>query len=157
MIDFELPSEKKYSARISRKTLMDIKKGVLKYVFVGKRYRNPAYSAAMLAEDIGVNNRYLSAALQLHFGCNFNELVNKYRIEDAKNVMLGDNFQLTMEELALSTGFRTRQSFYNAFSKFVGVKPKDWLEAQLAERREAMERERAERLKNTSFVGLDFE
>lgn len=157
MIDFELPEEKAYSARINRQTLMDIKNGVRKYMIVGHRYRNPYYNAKALAEDLGVNTRYLSAALKLHFNCNFNELVNRLRIDDAKQIMLDDDFEMSMEDLAYSAGYQTRQTFYNAFAKYVGEKPTEWLENQREAKRIAAEQERQERLQNSSFKGLDFD
>ena len=157
ILDFELPEEKAYSARISRKTLMEIKKGVRKYIIVGRRYRNPKYSARQLAEDIGVNTRYLSAALQLHYNCNFNELVNKLRIDDAKEIMLEDDNQMTMEDVALSAGFCNRQSFYTAFGKFVGMKPKEWLTEQKRLRDDELTRQREQTRATSQFEGIAFD
>ena len=157
MIDFDLPEEKAYSARINRKTLMDIKKGIHNYIIVGRRYRNMKYTAAQLAADIGVNTRYLSAALRLHYGCNYAELVNKMRIDEAKQMMMTPGCELTMEDLALSVGFATRQSFYNAFSKFVGMKPTEWREQQIEQKRQEEEQERQARRAASSFTGLMFD
>lgn len=157
MIEFDVEQEKPYSARIGRGLLQDIKKGIDNYVFRGKRYRFVNYTAKQLAEDIGTNTRYLSAAIRLYYSCNFAELVNKLRIEEAKQMLLDVNCTLSMEDIAWSAGFAKRQSFYNAFAKFVGVKPREWREQQLAEqRREAEARRDALKASNT-FVGLDFD
>lgn len=157
MIEFDLPEEKAYSARINRQTLLTIKKGVRNYIIIGKRYRNMNYTAKQLAEDIGVNTRYLSAAIRLHFGCNFAELVNKLRVEDAKVMMLDRECTLTMEDISYSVGFANRQSFYTAFAKFVGVKPKEWLAQQREEEQQRIEEERRIAQKNIKFEGLAFE
>lgn len=157
ILDFDLPEEKAYSSRINRKTLMEIKKGVRNYIIIGRRYRNPKYSAKQLAEDIGVNTRYLSAALQLHYNCNFNELVNKFRIEDAKQIMLDEEFSMTMEDVAFSSGFCNRQSFYTAFNKYVGMKPKEWLNQIRQQRESELQRKREQVRANSSFVGISFD
>lgn len=144
MIDFDVPEEKQYSARISRLKLMEIKNGVQKYVFAGRRYRNVNFTAAQLAKNIGTNTRYLSAAIRLHYGCNFSELINKLRVDEAKQIMLAPHSTLTMEDISYSAGFSTRQSFYNAFSRFVGMKPKEWLANELEKKREEEEKQREE-------------
>ncbi|MBQ9092414.1 MAG: helix-turn-helix transcriptional regulator [Prevotella sp.] len=136
---------------------MEIKSGVQKFVFVGRRYRNVNFTAAQLAQNIGTNTRYLSAAIRLHYGCNFSELVNKLRVEEAKQIMLDPQNTLTMEDISYSAGFSTRQSFYNAFSKFVGMKPKEWL-VQEQEKKRAEEKRQREQYKATaSFDGIAFE
>ena len=126
-----MAEEKAYSRRISRDTLEKTRRGIHNYIIVGKRYRNPKYTALQLSEDIGVNTRYLSAAIQKHYGCNFATLVNKLRIEDAKEMLSATECTLTMEDLSYSAGFSTRQSFYNAFSKYVGMTPSEYRERVL--------------------------
>ena len=126
-----MAEEKAYSRRISRDTLEKTRRGIHNYIIVGKRYRNPKYTALQLSEDIGVNTRYLSAAIQKHYGCNFATLVNKLRIEDAKEMLSATECTLTMEDLSYSAGFSTRQSFYNAFSKYVGMPPSEYRERVL--------------------------
>lgn len=118
--------EKAYSKRINRKTLDMIRKGIHNYIIVGKRYRDVNYTARRLAEDINTNTRYLSAAVKLHYGCNFSELVNKLRVEDAKLMLSDPECTMTMEDISYSAGFANRQSFYTAFAKFVGVTPKEY-------------------------------
>ena len=136
---------------------MEIKSGVQKFVFVGRRYRNVNFTAAQLAQNIGTNTRYLSAAIRLHYGCNFSELVNKLRVEEAKQIMLDPQNTLTMEDISYSAGFSTRQSFYNAFSKFVGKKPKEWLAQEQEKKRAEEERQREQYKATASFDGIAFE
>lgn len=131
--------EKAYSKRISRKTLDQIRKGIHNYIVVGRRYRDINYTAKRLAEDMHTNTRYLSAAIRLHYGCNFAELVNKLRVEEAKQMLADPDCTMTMEDISISAGFANRQSFYTAFAKFVGVKPKDYRRKLLESRDSAFE------------------
>lgn len=123
-----MPEEKPYSRRISRDTLEKTRRGIHNYVIAGRRYRDPNYSALRLAADIGVNTRYLSAAIQKHYGCNFATLVNRLRINDAKEMLSDPQCTLSMEDLSYSAGFSTRQSFYNAFQRYVGITPTEYKE-----------------------------
>lgn len=128
--------EKAYSKRINRKTLDLIRKGVHNYVIVGRRYRDVNYTAKRLAEDIGTNTRYLSAGIRLHYQCNFAELVNRLRVDEAKQMISNSECTMTMEDIAFSAGFANRQSFYTAFARYVGVTPKEYRQ-QVVERRES--------------------
>ena len=46
-----MAEEKAYSRRISRDTLEKTRRGIHNYIIVGKRYRNPKYTALQLSED----------------------------------------------------------------------------------------------------------
>lgn len=144
MIEIEKQEEKAYSKRISREMLARIKRGVHNYIVVGHRYRDVNYSAKRLAEDIKTNTRYLSAALQLHYGCNYSVLVNRMRVEDAKLMLADPESTMTMEDISISCGFANRQSFYTAFGKYAGMAPKEY-------RRQMMER-----AKDDSFELIEF-
>lgn len=131
--------EKAYSKRINRKTLDDIRKGIHNYIIVGRRYRDVNYTAKRLAEDIHTNTRYLSAAIRLHYGCNFAELVNKLRVDEAKQMISNPDCTMTMEDISYSAGFANRQSFYTAFAKYVGITPKEYRQRIIDSRSTAFE------------------
>lgn len=131
--------EKAYSKRINRKTLDQIRKGIHNFIIVGRRYRDINYTAKRLADDMHTNTRYLSAAIRLHYGCNYAELVNKLRVEDAKQMLSEPDCTMTMEDISISSGFANRQSFYTAFGKYVGMKPKEYRQKILDSRDSAFE------------------
>lgn len=124
-LDVEI-TEKAYSRRINRATLEKIHKGVHNYIIVARRFRDVNYTAKRLAEDIGTNTRYLSAAIRFYYGSNYSELVNKLRVEEAKRMLSDADTTMTMEEISYSAGFANRQSFYTAFDKYCGMTPKKY-------------------------------
>ena len=72
---------------------------ILQKLIVEKRYRDPAYSAKRLADDLGTNTRYISAVVSLRFHMNYSCLVNEYRIKDAMYMLIDKrNEEKTMEE-----------------------------------------------------------
>ena len=52
-----------------------------------KKYKDKNYSARQLAKDLETNTRYISAVINVCFGMNYTSLVNKYRINEAVQVM----------------------------------------------------------------------
>ena len=101
---------------------------ILSILIVGKKYQDPNYSAKQLAIDLETNTRYLSAVVNLRFGCNYSSLVNQYRIRDAR-YLLSDkrtDVRKSMDEISREIGFSNRQSFYAAFYKYVGVTPREY-------------------------------
>lgn len=54
----------------------------------------------------------------------FPHFINHYRVEEAKKMMAQEAFRVyTLEAIADMAGFGTRQAFYNAFERHVGMKP----------------------------------
>ncbi len=117
--------EANYKSLISPQ-LMDEMKVKIQIIIVGqKKYKDKNYSAKQLAKDIGTNTRYISAVINMRFHMNYTSLINKYRIEEAMD-LLADyrNKELNIEEVSDMVGFANRQSFYTAFCKMVQMTPR---------------------------------
>lgn len=90
-----------------------------------KLYRDPAYTAARLADDLGTNTRYIAAAVALSTGDNYSALVNGLRLRDACRMMTSHKYRhLTLEEIGLLAGYASRQAFYLAFNRKYHCTPK---------------------------------
>lgn len=116
-----------YRTQIRPELIDEIYEQILRKMIVEKKYKDSAYTAKKLAEEINTNTRYISATVSLRFQMNYAELVNGYRIRDAIS-MLTDrrNRGLTMAEVADACGFANRQSFYAAFFRLHGKTPKEY-------------------------------
>lgn len=92
-----------------------------------KMYRDPNYSAKMLATDLQTNTRYISAVVNLRYQQNYASLVNELRIRDAMYMLIDGRYaDKRVEDIALMVGFANRQSFYSAFYKLKGMTPRDY-------------------------------
>lgn len=77
-----------------------------------------------IAEKLNTNRTYVSRLINEEFGMNFNEFVNKYRIEKAKEIILSDiNKKYTLEYVAEKSGFGSVASFLRVFKKIEGTTP----------------------------------
>ncbi len=100
---------------------------IMQKIIVEKKYRDPEYSAAQMAEDLGTNSRYISAVINLRFEKNYSSLVNEYRIREAMFLLIDHRYaQATIAEIGSMVGFSNRQSFYSAFFRERGVTPNEY-------------------------------
>ena len=116
--------EARYRYRISPKTMDKMQEQILNLIVMQKKYRDKEYSAKKLADEIGTTVVYVSAVVNTRFHMNFNQYVNKHRVDEAMTVLVDKRYQkLTIEEVGYMVGFANRQSFYMAFYRFMGITP----------------------------------
>ena len=106
---------------------------IINIVVVQKKYRDPDYSAKMLAKELETNTRYLSAVINSRFGMNYSCLLNEYRVKDALRLLADKkNAEKNVEEISAMVGFANRQSFYAAFYRIVGETPNGYRKKMLS-------------------------
>lgn len=89
-----------------------------------KIYMEPDITLDTLAESLRIMPRDLSMLINRHFGINFYEFINKYRIEEAKHMLVSEKFKkTTITDIYLAVGFNSKSVFYTFFKKFEGVTP----------------------------------
>ena len=93
-----------------------------------KPYLKVGYSLLDLTNDLGVPLYQVSFFLNHAKGKNFHDMLNEYRVEYSRELMLKEkNQQLTLEAIAFDSGFGNRNSFTIAFKKFTGNTPSAFL------------------------------
>lgn len=101
---------------------------LLAYLSESEPFLNPDLSLRELANQIEVHPNQLSWLLNNNFGKNYNEFINKYRIEAFKQkVKAPKNANLTIEGLAYESGFNSKTVFNTYFKKETGLTPKQFL------------------------------
>lgn len=92
-------------------------------------FTNPDLSLKSLADDIDTNTSYLSAAVNSHFNCNFSSLINQYRIDKARKMLVSDKYKhYSMDGIAIEVGFKSRTVFYQLFKSITGLSPALYVE-----------------------------
>ncbi len=87
-------------------------------------YRQMRLNRATLAEMVGIGEYQLSRVINRHFDKNFNELLNTYRIDEAKQRLRSENTQITV--IGFEVGFNSIASFNRVFKAKVGVSPTEY-------------------------------
>jgi AraC-like DNA-binding protein len=116
-----------YRNSVTPEFVEEIAKKIVSKLMIEQKYRDPNYSAKRLADDIGVNSRHISAVINLRFQQNYSQMVGEMRIQEAKYMLQDSSFNnMTMEDIAVNTGFSTRQSFYATFYRLSGITPREY-------------------------------
>ena len=79
-----------------------------------------------LADELKIPTYQLSEVLNQHMKTTFFDLINGYRVEEAKQ-RIKDNPQYTLLQIAHDSGFNNKTSFVNAFKRFEGQTPSQYL------------------------------
>ena len=88
-----------------------------------ERYRDSLLSLRSLSWGIKENTHYVSQVINQDLNSSFYELVNQYRIEQAKRLLV-DSPDQTVLEIALSVGFNSKSTFNAAFRRITGTTPR---------------------------------
>jgi len=116
------------------KQLWELFNDIMEKMITEKLYRNPEFSLGELTKKVKSNTKYVSSAIKLFSGLNFNYFVNTFRVQEATEWLLRDNFVMTMEELMQQCGFQNRGTFYRAFNAKVGMTPKEFRKRVVSEK-----------------------
>jgi len=93
-----------------------------------KVYKNSELRITTVSESLQTNRTYVSKLINEEFHMNFNEFVNKYRVEEAKKLLLENNLDLyTMQHIAEKSGFGSINSFTRVFKTIVGTPPSNYI------------------------------
>jgi AraC-like DNA-binding protein len=88
------------------------------------KYRDPNFSAQVLAGLLGVSASKLSRVIKNEYGMTYTNLVHNLRIQDAKRYLKNVRMSAySIEDIGTFAGFKNRQSFFNAFRKATGTTP----------------------------------
>jgi len=80
-----------------------------------------------LSKSLNTNRTYVSRLINQYYGKNFSELINHFRFEEAKRMLLMSEYSfLGIAEIASRAGFPSESSFYRVFKKETGMAPGDW-------------------------------
>jgi len=94
-------------------------------IMVEQWYLDPNLKLQKLARKLEIPPKNLSELINQAEGVNFNEFVNRLRIEHAQSIM-ATNPVLSNDEVADSSGFNSRSVFYTKFKYFTGVTPTEF-------------------------------
>lgn len=91
-------------------------------------YLDPQLSLKSLADALSTNTKYLSQVVNHCSGHNFQNFINRYRIEAVKSRLIDNaHAHLTLFGVAQQCGFKNKSTFYKVFKEIAGMTPKEFL------------------------------
>ncbi len=71
--------------------------------------------------------RDVSGVINKHFGTNFFEFMNSYRVEEAKRLLRDESMSdLTILDILLQAGFNSKSAFHRFFKRLTGMSPSEY-------------------------------
>jgi AraC-like DNA-binding protein len=107
---------------------------LVKYAYLAKNfiendkiYLNPSISLLLIADALKIPPYRLSHAITHYFGKNYHDIINSYRIEHAKKMLLSPDFEYySIDGIGNESGFGNKTTFYSAFKKYTGTTPAEF-------------------------------
>lgn len=90
-----------------------------------KLYLQRELGLSDLANEMGISTHHLSQSINEILKLNFYELINQYRVEEAKNKIKSEA-EKSLLQVAFEVGFNNKASFNNAFKKHAGMTPSEY-------------------------------
>ena len=89
-----------------------------------KIYRDPNLKITNVTSRLNTNRTYISKLINNEFQETFNEFVNRYRVEEVKNLFKADKEQqYTLNFIYETAGFGSLSSFIRIFKAMTGKTP----------------------------------
>lgn len=102
---------------------------LLKIMEEEKPFLDPDMTVTKLAKRMNVPKEHISQIVNQRFRLNFNQFLNKYRIEEAKKKLLDPKESgFVVLKIAYDVGFNSKSTFNTAFKKFTGINPSQYRE-----------------------------
>jgi AraC-like DNA-binding protein len=102
-----------------------------------KMYHEPELTLRQLSDKLGLPTYQVSQMINDGMNRNFYNLINTYRVEEAKQLLLEPgNRNYTILSIGFEAGFNSKTTFNTVFKKFTGLTPTEYRETywkQMAE------------------------
>lgn len=94
-------------------------------------FKDPELSGEKVREMLGTNRTYLSQVINQDLGTNFYNLVNRYRLKKAEEMLNNPlSRNMPLKNIAEICGFKSLSAFSNLFKQMYGKSPSDWREGK---------------------------
>jgi len=94
-----------------------------------KKYLDPNFNLKKLSIQIGCNTTYVSKCINTFNKSNFNDFINKYRIDYFKKLTKDfDKEKHLIKDFYLNCGFKQQSTFNRVFKQFEGITPTEHIE-----------------------------
>lgn len=100
----------------------------LEVYFQSKPYLQSGFNLSNIARETQIPYNQITLFFQVYLKINFSDWKNSARINHAKDLISnGQAKNLTLEAIALSCGYLSRSNFINAFKKYTGKNPSEFI------------------------------
>lgn len=124
---------KKYKkSGLTEQLSLELKEKLLELLEKDKIYRRNDMSLQKLSGLLNTSRHNTSQIINEHFNLNFFELINKYRIEEAKKILKDKQYQyenFNIIDVAYEVGFNNKVTFNKSFKKYNRITPSEYVKS----------------------------
>ncbi len=96
-------------------------------VVINRLYEDADLTLATLAFQLKTTTHELSAIINLGLGKNFNDFINEFRVREVIRKMQDESYdRLTLQGIALESGFNSKRTFNRVFKEMTGKTPVEY-------------------------------
>lgn len=117
--EIRIPQFSSLSFSIDENNIPDLLKDILHYMRLNF-HKN--ISLEQLGEEFNLHPNYICSLFQAHTKTTFLKYLDSLRLQESIAVLLRDK-ELTIEKVAISSGFMSERQFYKVFKKYTGITP----------------------------------
>ncbi len=121
-----LPVQKYNKSALSPAVLDDYKNKLEKLVGLEKIYLDNELTLEVLAKKMRMPMHHLTQLFNVYLGENFNQYINRHRVNHACELLRENDGSLSMEQVAFNSGFNSKVSFNRHFKIITGLTPKEY-------------------------------
>ena len=107
----------------------ELKEKLLNAMQVNKPYLKSDLKISDLANLLSVPAYQLSQLINSEFFVNFYDFINKYRVEEAKKLLIEDTHNYKILSIGYEVGFNSKATFNRVFKKFTNLTPSAFKES----------------------------
>jgi AraC-like DNA-binding protein len=116
-------TKKRYvRSRLTGLETEDLHRRVMELIEKEKVYANEEITLTDFADELSITPHQLSEFLNERLNCNFYSFINQHRIKEAVRIITEDP-KRTIQSIVHRVGFNSKSSFYDSFSRFMGMTP----------------------------------
>lgn len=120
-------SEKYKNSSLSKEDRVSYQQKILKAIEEEKIYLNHDLTQANFAKKLSLSSHHLSEVFSFEFDKNFYQLINSYRIKEAKKILeQPTNKDYKIIAVAYDAGFKSKTTFNRVFKEQTGYTPTEY-------------------------------
>jgi AraC-like DNA-binding protein len=117
---------------MSSEKAKDIMRRIIEELTKNKLYLDSELTLDNLSEKMNINHYYLSQAISSSWNGNFIDLVNTYRVKEAKEILSNSKFShMNIIDIGFKVGFNSKSTFNRVFKNKINITPKEYRQINL--------------------------
>ena len=118
-----IPFVKYRKTGLSDALALEMRDKLIHLMEVEKLYLKNELRLDDLAAALNLSRNHTSQIINQFFNLSFFDFINKFRVQEARSLLVENADDQTISQIAFDSGFNNRASFYKAFKKFASHSP----------------------------------